>query len=496
MNDQLQDQLGRFGGGATASTMTMSSLVLLVIGILLLFVLPRKYIIIPFLVVSIFIPYTQVFVLGGIHLNVYRIMLPFGWIRVLVGSLWESSAAERFRFNGIDKAVVLWTMVQAVCATLLWQSWPAVVNQLGDIYTVFGIYFLLRLMIRGREDVTRAIRVFAVICAICAVFMIREQLTSRNMFSVFGGVSEITQVREGRIRSQAAFAHSILAGTVGATLLPLFIGLWWQGGKARIAALLGIPSSIVMVLTSASATPLGACIASIAALCLWPLRRRMKLLRWAIALTLIGLNVVMKSPVWALIARIDFVGGNSGYHRYQLIDQAVRHFGDWWLFGAKNPSSWGFLTGDVSNAFISTAVNGGVASLIMFIAILWQAFRALGIARSAAEDELKLERLLWAFGASIFSNVIAFFGIWYFDQSILVWYAVLAMICAITMTTLARVPETTGVADERVPPWMRGRLPQPATAAVGRQPLGVGTDLAAAGFPTGKGKLSWPYRRP
>ena len=247
-----------------------------------------------------------------------------------------------------------------------------------------------------------------------------------------------------------------------------------------------------MVLTSASATPLGACIAAIGALCLWPFRRRMKILRWGIALTLIGLNLVMKSPVWALIARIDFVGGNSGYHRYQLIDQAVRHFGDWWLFGATNPSSWGFLTGDVSNAFISTAVNGGLASVIMFIAILWQSFRALGIARNAAEDDLKLERLVWAFGATIFANLVSFFGIWYFDQSILVWYAVLAMICAITATVLARAPETAGEALDQAPPWARGRVPLGVPVPAGRQALGAGTRLGPVGFPPDKAGCGAP----
>ena len=174
--------------------MTVGSLSLMVCAILLFFLLPRKYVIFPFLVVSIFIPYTQVFVLGGIHLNVYRIMLPFGWIRGLAGQLGKPSS-EKFKFNGIDKAVVLWTLVQAVCATLLWQSWAAFVNQIGVIYTVLGIYFLLRLLIRGREDVTRTIRVLAIICAVCAVFMVREQLTNRNAFSVFGGVSEIPDSR-------------------------------------------------------------------------------------------------------------------------------------------------------------------------------------------------------------------------------------------------------------------------------------------------------------
>jgi hypothetical protein len=37
-------------------------------------------------------------------------------------------------------------------------------------------------------------------------------------------------------------------------------------------------------------------------------------------------------------------------------------------------------------------------------------------------------------GASLFANVVAFFGISYFDQTIVAWYALLAMIYAATIS--------------------------------------------------------------
>jgi hypothetical protein len=150
----------------------------------------------------------------------------------------------------------------------------------------------------------------------------------------------------------------------------------------------------------------------------------------------------MKAPVWALIQRIDIVGGSSGWHRFQLIDQAITHFWDWWLFGTRNPTAWGDYMGDVSDAYISAAVNGGLLTLLSFLAILWQGFRRLGIARKAAAGrDRRLELLLWGFGASLFSNFTAFVGIWYFDQSSLIWYVLLAMICAITSTASVLAPE-------------------------------------------------------
>jgi len=320
---------------------------------------------------------------------------------------------------------------------LLWQNWGAVVNRLGFLYDVFGIYFLLRFLIGDYEDVKRTIRVLAVICGVVAVFMIREQLTGLNVFSIFGGVPEVALVRDGQLRAQAMFAHPILAGTVGATLLPLFVGLWWQGSRWKTTAVLGSLAATAMVLTSGSATPLLSLVAGIAALCMWPLRRQLRWLRWSVVTALIGLHLVMKAPVWALIGRINVVGGSSGWHRYELIDEAIRHFGDWWLFGTKNPGSFGYYMGDLSNAYVVVAYSGGLLALLCFIGIFVQSFRKLGIARRAARNNRRLEVMIWAFGATLFSTSMAYIGIWYFDQSVLTWYALLAMICAVTSVSIS-----------------------------------------------------------
>jgi hypothetical protein len=494
VNDQLQDQMLRFGGGSDSSTITAGTAIFVAAAILLLFLLPKKYTVAPFLFASLFIPYGQLIVIGGLHFNVYRTMLPFAWLRVLMGR--SDDSEHTFKLNGIDKAVILWAITDAVCATLLWGNWAAVVNRFGFLYNSLGIYFLLRCLIRGRVDVERVIRILAVACVLFAGFMVLEQVTGRNVFSVFGGVPEITVIREGKLRSQAVFAHAIVAGTVGANLLPLFIGLWWQGAKSKMLATAGIVSALVMTITASSATPIGACIVAIGALCMWRVRHRMKTFRWGLAVCLVGLNMVMKAPVWALIERISIVGGNSGYHRYELVNQAILHFGEWFLLGTKNPSSWGFEMGDVSNAYVAAAVEGGFFTLLFFLAIFWQSFRQIGLARQAAEEQKdkKLELQIWSFGAALMATVVAYFGITYFDQSALIWWALLAMICAITSTALERVQETSVESAEQVPPWAQGRVPLGSPG--GKQTLGATEGLGPVGLATGRDRLTGLYRRP
>lgn len=492
MNEQqLQDRLYRFGGGTADSTMTWGTSVLVVTAILLMFLLPRKYLIYLFLAVSIFIPYSQIIVLAGLHFNIYRVLLPFAWVRALTAK--HPEGEEPFRLNGLDKAIMLWVVTDAICDTLLWMNWGAVVNRVGSLYNVFGIYFLLRLLIRDREDVYRVVRTLAAICAVLAVFMVLEQINGRNVFSVFGGVSEFTSIREGKIRSQAAFAHAIVAGTVGATLVPLFIQLWREKNKSRKLAGLGVVAGVVMTITSSSATPLFSLFAGIGALLMWPFRHSMRLFRWAAVIGLVGLNMVMKAPVWALIGRVSIIGGNSSWHRYELINEAILHFKDWWLFGAKNPGSWGWEMGDISNAYVNAAASGGLLAFIFFLAIFWQAFRLIGLARKKAEvdEDRKTELMVWAFGATLFSTAVSYFGIWYFDQSILIWYALLAMIGAITATALAQAPATEP--QQQLPPWARKPSLLPVTSPAGAQTTKPAVRVGPPGFANARARLADLY---
>lgn len=498
MNDQLelQDQTLRFGGGSDTTTLTVGTAIFVVVTILLMFLLPKKRAIIPYIFVSLFIPYSQVIVLAGLHFNVYRIMLPFAWIRALMGT--REDAPEKFRLNGIDKVVLLWAFTDAICASVQWGTWAAAVNRLGFLYTALGIYFVLRLLVRTREDVERVLKSLALVCLLLAFFMIGEHLTGRNVFSIFGGVPALAPIRDGKIRAQAVFAHPIVAGTVGANLLALFIGLWWQKGKSKTLAAAGAVSAAVITIAASSATPIGACAAAIGALCMWPVRHRMRAFRWGVAICLIALNMVMKAPVWALIQRINIVGGNSGYHRYELVNQAILHFREWWLVGFQNPSAWGFEMGDVSNAYVSAAVEGGLFTLIFFIAIFWQSYRYLGLAREAAEREgdRKLELQIWSFGAALTATVAAYFGITYFDQSSLIWWSLLAMIGAITSTALAKAPATEKEPANAAPPWMRGmRGRVPVSAPAGQPAVRTGNRLGAAGLSSDKMRLpDWQRR--
>lgn len=451
----------RFGGGVSGTVLHPVVLVVVLLAGVLMCVWPRRRAIIPFLAAAILIPMDQVLLIGPAHFPMLRLLVLFGIVRIVKEII--SSKAHLFSggMNKIDWAVIVSTVFIALNGILLFQDSKAAINQLGSLYTVFGVYFLLRFLIRSEEDVWRSIQTLAWVAAIVAVVMTYELATGHNPYAMLGGAQAANYaslaVRGDRFRAQGPFGHSILAGTFGAILMPLFVALWWKGRKYRLMAVMGSVSATVITLACNSSTPVLGYAAGVVALCLWPARRWMRAIRWGIAFTLVSLHLVMKAPVWHLISRIDLTGGSSSWHRFMLVDQCIRHFGDWWLMGVKDTSSWGFEMWDTANQYVSTCENSGLLPFLMLVGILVYGFKYVGRARRAAGKNRKTALFMWALGSALFANMVAFLGISYFDQTIVAWYALLAMISAVTVVRskkalsqvqLAAAPSEAGLAAQ------------------------------------------------
>ena len=421
MNPRFELPDNYYFGGGGETFLPPLAIGILVVAVILILALPRKYAVGPLLVAGVLLPQQLNVIIGGLHFPVERILLLVGWIRCLsrrefaIGGL-----------NALDKTILLWAGFNALTFSILWGSLSAVTNRLGFLYTNLGAYLICRFLIRDRADVIRTIKVFALIVVIVAPFMLGEHITRHNGFS-FLGTRDLAEVRDGSVRAQGPFAHPIIAGTFGAMLMPLFVGAWWRREHGRWLVGLGIIGSTMMTIASASSTPLMTFGAGILALLLWRERKRMRAYRWGVVIVLVVLQMVMKAPVWFLIAHVGGTTGGSGFHRASLIDNFVKHFSEWWLIGTRNNADWGYYMWDVDNAYVAAGVGGGLITFILFIAILVYAFKRIGVARKLAERSPKDARLIWAIGAALFANAVAFFGIFYFDQSIIAWYALLAM---------------------------------------------------------------------
>jgi hypothetical protein len=418
--------------GGAASTLHPAALAIVVFGVLLMWLLPRRQMLVPFLVLGILIPLQQQVVVFGLHFMVLRILLLCAWMRIIP----DVVRGTPFLAGGvrtIDKIFFIWVTWVTCAYTLHWGNTAALVTKLGFLYNAFLIYYLLRHTLRDIADAQRLMRIFAVICAVVAILMIVEQLTGRNLLAVFGAPAE-SEVRREHIRAQGPFMHSIIAGTFGAVLAPAFAGLWWMRGTNRRYAIVGFISATIIIVTSASSTPIGAYLAGILAMVAWSLRRQMRAIRWGTLAALVSLQLVMKSPVWSLIHRVDFVGGSTGWQRFLLVDECIHHFGEWWLIGTTNNPNWGFDMWDTANWYVGSCVSGGLLALISFVGIIVLAFTTVGRVRRRYQDDPGGEHFVWGLGAALFAGCVSFLGIELFDQSIVAWYALLALIGAVAGT--------------------------------------------------------------
>jgi hypothetical protein len=336
-----------------------------------------------------------------------------------------------FEWKTLDKFIIAWGVSGALAYVMLYQTGGAFVYKLGSLFDSLGMYFLFRCLVRSFDDLKFATTMLVYLSLPIALFLLWEKQTGRNYFSIFGGVPEFTNERWGKLRAQGAFAHAILAGCFWVSQLPLFIALWWQGVSKQLV-LSGALASFLIVYACASSTPaagVGAVGVGFAALMF---RQRMKSLRWVILFTLIGLHLTMKAPVWHLISRIDLVGGSTGWHRYNLIDQTIHRFGEWWLVGTTSTAHWGWHLFDTANMYVNEAVRGGFLTLVLFVAILGIAFQGVGRLLVTYENDRANYLFAWALGVALFTHCMMFIAVSYFGQMIVVWYLLLAAIGSLT----------------------------------------------------------------
>lgn len=423
--DQLPENL-QFGGGANASTMTPLVFGIMALAAIMLAILPRKYAPAPLLIATFLVPAQQV-LLGGVHFYVTRILVLVGLCRLLAVKGSSSEPLFRGGFTRIDKALCLLVIVGGTAFIVREGASGAFVYQIAIWLDSLGLYFIMRHLLQDQDDLYRLFKVFAFVAAVLGIFMSYEYLTGLNLFSYLTNHQIVPWIRDGKVRARATFANAITAGTFGATLVPLFF-LLWKHGKAKLWASIGFVAATGITITSNSSTPLTGYVGGILALCLWPIRKKMRLIRWGIVLLVLGLSVVMKAPVWFVLTRINLAGGNA-YDRAILIDEAVRHFSEWWLLGTSNNGSWGFDSWDACNQFVAEGLSGGLAALVLFIVLLWRSFGAIGQCRKIVDGSAH-EWLFWSLGAALFSHIIVFLGVDYFDQTNALWLIFLAAISA------------------------------------------------------------------
>jgi len=405
-----------------------------------LLLLKRRSAPVPILIGTLYMTVGTQINVGPFTFTVIRMLIAIGMARVII-------RRERFvgEPNALDWLMVVWGVWALASSAFHKDPSATFIFQLGIVYNIWGVYFLFRVFCQNLDDVLRLCRFLAILLVPLAVEMCFEYLTGHNPFSVYGGVTEFSQIREGRIRAQGSFRHPILAGTVGAVCLPLMVCLWQRHRKEAIA---GVVACSTIVFASASSGPILSVFASIGALLMWRYRSKARLALWLSVMGYVGLELIMTDPAYFLLARVNVVGGSTGWHRAQLIRSALSNLSEWWLAGTDYTRhwmptgvSWSADHSDITNYYLKMGVWGGLPLMMLFIATLWMGFSFVGEVVRQASDRPSGDRLIvWFLGASLFSYAISSIAVSYFDQSFVFLYMTLAVIGSLRSGDLARQP--------------------------------------------------------
>jgi hypothetical protein len=371
----------------------------------------------------------QVVNVGVFHFTAIRIVLLAGLIRVMARGEWRY-----IRFNRLDGILVACNCAIAVISILRVGTLEQVVYQVGSLYNIFLSYIVFRCLVRDERDFREVVRKLAPLIVPLALLVLIESLTNHNLFSVFGDVDASSMIRNGHVRSQGPFHSPVTTGAFGMTFAMLYGSVLFAGERTRFAVV-GLVASLLIMICAGSSGPLLGFVFGLLAFACWPLRRHTRALRWGLFLLVVGLSLVMKAPVWFILARASDLAGGGGYHRAYLIDQFVNHFDSWWLLGTSDTHDWfpyqlvGSGQADITNAFVWAGVSGGLVGLILFVALVVRCFQRIGMAmKSRRGNEPATVKMFWGIGSTLVASIGVLFSITYFDQMGVIWYFLLACI--------------------------------------------------------------------
>jgi hypothetical protein len=418
--------------------MTQGPLILVVLSALALLLVPRRWAPLPFIAVACYLSVAQAVNLGPFTFTAIRILIAIGFIRILVRG--ERLTGGIYTLDWLMLAWAAWVLFSGLFRSNFEET---LINRLGWVYGTLGIYFLIRIFCTSVDDVIGLCRVIAILLVPIGLAMMYELSGSPSLFYVFEGSPNQLYIREGQIRAYGPFMHPILAGTVGAVCLPLVIGLWRHSPAMAFA---GTTACLAMVVSSASSGPVMSMLTSLAGLAMWPLRRSMRAIRWGSFAALLVLSVVMNAPIYFLIARVDIVGGSTGWHRSLLIDSAIKYIDEWWAIGTDYTRHWAPSPGptsqhtDITNQYLSMGIAGGLPLMVLFIAIIVYAFAAVGRRLHHPSTRPEHHMMLWALGCALFAHATTFLSVTYFDQSYVFLYLTIGAIGATSASALVASP--------------------------------------------------------
>ncbi len=385
---------------------------------------PRERVILPLIFFMLAIPSVQRIVILTLDFSFIRILIMLTLARMMI-----RGEGRGFKMEKPDVAILYW-MVWAIISFYFLRGPSGLITRTGYMLDVVGAYFIGRVYVRSIGDIHRLALTLGMIAIPMLFFFMIERITGKNPFFIFGGVPENTIIRNDRLRCQGPFPHPIMAGVFWAGILPWLGGIWFAKSARRLYVAFYIIAVGLLVINTASSTPIMGVIFCILGLSMFRYRYRMRFIKRMILFLLLSLHLIMKGPVWSLIARIDLSGGSTGEHRYKLIAKSIEHFSEWWKVGIISTGHWGWGLDDITNQYLLEGVRSGFLGMVLFIVFFTRVYGVIGegIRKVSSKKE---QWILWSSGVMLFVHMMSFLAVAYFGQMNIAFFLFVGTIVSI-----------------------------------------------------------------
>ena len=400
---------------------------LLILGCLavLLMIIPRRYIILVYVLLIILVPQDQRYIISGISFTALRILTLLGVARlVMAGFIW----------NKFDTLVISVALVTSFVYILLHKETGAALQRCGVLLDTVGIYCIFRQSIRNWSDVKFLITALGIGILVMVPFVFNESRTGVNPFSALSSAA-ITAERDEKLRCQGSFVHPIVLGTFWALAMPLFYGMF-RISRNKIFYAAALCAALFIIFATNSSTPISTLVVVALLVFLFSKRHHTKTAIKVFFILLVIMHfaclAIKGKPIWWLLTKVNFISASTSWYRYYLFDCFIKDFKGWFLLGTADTGLWdpNRLTWDVTNQYIFVGVTGGIWGLILFLVLIGLAVKTLIVYYQKAASQAE-QFLTWCVAVSFVSFLIAFFGIELYGQLNFLWYLLLAVVAFI-----------------------------------------------------------------
>ena len=387
--------------------MNSASIVVCILLSLLILVVPRKLLVLPFIMAVCLVPMNQRLIIFGLNFPVLRILMIVCMLRLLV-----RNEIRQIAWNSFDKLILKWNIISTIIYVILWGTLQAFIYKCGTMYDSLGLYWIFRQFIISFDDITRIIKQFAIAAIISAPLIAAENIRGESFYTIFGPVG--AKFHHGRFRCAGPFSHYIIMGVFWSSILPLFYAKIKEN-SSTFFYWVAIFASLTCIFYSASSTPILTVTAIIIFWQFYTFRAHGKKIMWFVFFALFTLHLVMKAPVWHILSRVDVFGGSTGWHRYFLFDEFIQHTSEWFFIGTQSTAEWGRGLFDLTNQYVLEAVQGGFIRLCFFILILYNGVKITG-KYSLLDVSFSRKIIAWGVCVCLLGHIVTFWGVSYFGQ--------------------------------------------------------------------------------